>query len=329
MEPLLDLKLNTEDPVFSNEYARKILYETHIGKIRVPRRKASVVEEYHKIASSFNSLSAVLSTVDARYLELDQRHEPLSFFSSFQSLTTSQFYHLHDVLPYELQMDLAHFQDHDDPKLEKAIENVPWYNSLAKMVTVYNGLLAVYMSRADKIKELAEHSERYSRIPQELQQCRSQIEAFGSSLETHLGGYRSNAILNEELQKRIMSEVGGFEKSSRADIHRAIVITSKVLQDFRAFKEPLNKQTEEGPQRKRKRKKRSIDDAIEQVLSSTSDTNILSQEEGAAPLIQEKGAEPLIQEEVVLRREVKGSETTFVIAGLGIAAFLGLVAITR
>jgi len=223
-----------EDPVLKDEVARTVLFDAVIGNMRDPEKRAKAVREFHDIATLFNSLSTVLETVDAQFIELEARHEPIGFFSfdmSWLKMTTSGIYRGHgQVLPRELRQALEYFKNHDDLRgaknLMSAIENAPWYNSLVSMVTVYNGLMGVYLSRIDKVNDLAKHlrdpnnplaSNRYSRIQQDLEECRDLIEKFAKSLEDYLQGYLNDFSLRAPLQRQIMAQ------------HRATTLTGELF----------------------------------------------------------------------------------------------------
>ena len=241
------LALNTEDPVFSDQVARDTLYETFIGQLKQADKRAKAVKEFHDIATLFNSLSSVLDTVDIQYIELEARHEPIGFFSfaGFMKMTTSEVYRGHGrVLSYELRSGVEFFKDHDDPRFTNAIESLPWYNSLDKMVFVFNGLLGVYLARIDKITDLAKHAQNpkeplkgsknpYSRIPEELQECRDRIEQYAKSLEEFLQGYLSDFTLRAPLQRKIMNQSGASVLTG--EIFQAYSRVTRLLAAFRAL----------------------------------------------------------------------------------------------
>ena len=233
--------------MFSDQVARDTLYETFIGQLKQADKRAKAVKEFHDIATLFNSLSSVLDTVDIQYIELEARHEPIGFFSfaGFMKMTTSEVYRGHGrVLSYELRSGVEFFKDHDDPRFTNAIESLPWYNSLDKMVFVFNGLLGVYLARIDKITDLAKHAQNpkeplkgsknpYSRIPEELQECRDRIEQYAKSLEEFLQGYLSDFTLRAPLQRKIMNQSGASVLTG--EIFQAYSRVTRLLAAFRAL----------------------------------------------------------------------------------------------
>ena len=241
------LALNMEDPVFSDRVALSVLSEAVIGKLSDvdEAKKQQAVSTYHDIAILFGSISRVLETVEAQYIELEARHEPVGVLSGslglLKKFTTAQLYRGHSRgLSSDLRTALAHFEDHDNPRFADVIEKVPWYNTLDRMVFVYNGLLAAYTEKFDKISDLAKHFQNpqnplgtnpYSRIPEELQQCRNRIEQFAKSLKDFLQLYNQDKTLKRDLLRAVKAHLS-TNKLSTEVLERY----TEVLRLFQAFR---------------------------------------------------------------------------------------------
>ena len=79
------------------------------------------------------------------------------------------------VVPFQVRKDLAYFdpffaqqlqsqQSQTEQTEQQQIENTSWLSFFEKIAPVFNGLLSVYMSKADKIVALQLHSKSLGRL---------------------------------------------------------------------------------------------------------------------------------------------------------------------
>ena len=176
------IELNTEDPAFQDGWA--VIEQATIARLKMfrPKQAAQAVKQFTDIANLFNSISSALETVEIEWIKMNAEPEPYSFLSGwFASSTASsskttranyamtevELYQSHGhVVPFQVRKDLAYFdpfasqqlqqsqQSQQSPTEQQQIENTSWLSFFEKIAPVFNGLLSVYMCKADKIVAL-------------------------------------------------------------------------------------------------------------------------------------------------------------------------------
>lgn len=207
------LEINKTGPIFKIEATNHFIQEAHIGRIQDRITRANVVKTFQYIAIYFDHISMALETVDMRYHELHRRRDESGFLFSKGSLG--------NVFSDELIHDLRFFINHEQPWYEMSIDYIPWFPLLETMVKVYNALLGAYMSRSHKIEQLGKQFEQYTRIPNELEQCRIRIEKFADQLESYFETSDLNINLFAEILNRMKQSQQYSEETVREAAERA------------------------------------------------------------------------------------------------------------
>lgn len=293
------LEINKDDPIFTNDVSRQILYEAFIGKVKSPNIRAGTVQVFHDVAASFKSLTKILETVDIRYREFDERHDPPSdtFLEGSREQTFS----------YETYLEMGFFLYHTNPEYGSSIEKIPWYNALVQMVDVYNALLGAYMSRSDKIEEMAAHVEPYSRLPDDLEQCKAHIKVFAGTLELFLRGYSEDIDFLREISSRVRWISGG----RRFDFNIRMYLDAIML--LRGFHALITLE--------RKRRRRAVNEEMQ-----VDETPVVKQEEEESLIIPQG----MVDASLVNSGADAGRATAaLVMAGISLGVFAGFVAVTR
>ena len=224
------LELNTEDPAFQDGWAVTVIEQATIARLKMfrPKQAAQAVKQFTDIANLFNSISSALETVEIEWIKMNAEPEPYSFLSGWfasstassskttrtnKAMTEVELYQSQGhVVPFEVRKDLAYFdpftalqQSQTEQTEQQQIENTSWLSFFDKIAPVFNGLLSVYMSKAEKIVALQLHSKTNSvrTIWRDMSKVRQRIDQFASSFEHLLQLYSKDDRLRESFLQRV------------------------------------------------------------------------------------------------------------------------------
>ena len=149
------------------------------------------------------------------------------------------------VVPFEVRNDLAYFdpftalqQSQTEQTEQQQIENTSWLSFFDKIAPVFNGLLSVYMSKAEKIVALQLHSKSLGRtstvwtIWKDMSQVRQRIDQFASSFEHLLQLYSKDDRLRESFLQRVHFSLSHLNAD---EIFQQQEVALRLLREFRVL----------------------------------------------------------------------------------------------
>ena len=262
------LELNTEDPAFQDGWAVTVIETATIARLKMfrPKQAAQAVKQFTDIANLFNSISSALETVEIEWIKMNAEPEPYSFLSfapqwffapqstsssssktkTNKAMTEVELYQSQGhVVPFEVRKDLAYFdpffaqqlqsqQSQTEQTEQQQIENTSWLSFFDKIAPVFNGLLSVYMSKAEKIVALQLHSKTNSvrTIWRDMSKVRQRIDQFASSFEHLLQLYSKDDRLRESFLQRVHFSLSHLNAD---EIFQQQEVALRLLREFRVL----------------------------------------------------------------------------------------------
>ena len=267
------LELNTEDPAFQDGWAVTVIETATIARLKMfrPKQAAQAVKQFTDIANLFNSISSALETVEIEWIKMNAEPEPYSFLSfapqwffapqstsssssktkTNKAMTEVELYQSQGhVVPFEVRKDLAYFdpfvaeqsqsqqlqsqQSQTEQTEQQQIENTSWLEFFEKIAPVFNGLLSVYMSKAEKIVALQLHSKTNSvrTIWRDMSKVRQRIDQFASSFEHLLQLYSKDDRLRESFLQRVHFSLSHLNAD---EIFQQQEVALRLLREFRVL----------------------------------------------------------------------------------------------
>ena len=262
------LELNREDPAFQDGWAVTVIESATIARLKMfrPKQAAQAVKQFTDIANLFNSISSALETVEIEWIKMNAEPEPYSFLSfapqwffapqstsssssktkTNKAMTEVELYQSQGhVVPFEVRKDLAYFdpffaqqlqsqQSQTEQTEQQQIENTIWLVIFDKIAPVFNGLLSVYMSKAEKIVALQLHSKTNSvrTIWRDMSKVRQRIDQFASSFEHLLQLYSKDDRLRESFLQRVhfsLSHLNADEIFQQQEVELRLLRELRVL----------------------------------------------------------------------------------------------------
>ena len=258
------LELNTEDPAFQDGWAVTVIESATIARLKMfrPKQAAQAVKQFTDIANLFNSISSALETVEIEWIKMNAEPEPYSFLSfapqwffapqstsssssktkTNKAMTEVELYQSQGhVVPFDVRQELAYFdpftalqQSQTEQTEQQQIENTSWLSFFDKIAPVFNGLLSVYMSKAEKIVALQLHSKTNSvrTIWRDMSKVRQRIDQFASSFEHLLQLYSKDDRLRESFLQRVHFSLSHLNAD---EIFQQQEVALRLLREFRVL----------------------------------------------------------------------------------------------
>ena len=153
------------------------------------------------------------------------------------------------VVPFQVRKDLAYFdpfasqsqQSQQSPTEQQQIENTSWLSFFEKIAPVFNGLLSVYMSKADKIVALQLHSKSLGRLRskssvwtiwKDMSKVRQRIDEFASLFEHLLQLYSKDDRVGDTFLQRIHFSLSHLNAD---EIFQQQEVALRLLREFRVL----------------------------------------------------------------------------------------------
>ena len=392
------LELNTEDPAFQDGWAVTVIEQATIARLKMfrPKQAAQAVKQFTDIANLFNSISSALETVEIEWIKMNAEPEPYSFLSfapqwfastsssssktkTNKAMTEVELYQSQGhVVPFEVRKDLAYFdpftaqqlqsqqsrqsrqsqQSQQSETEQQQIENTSWLSFFEKIAPVFNGLLSVYMSKADKIVALQLHSKSLGRrssvwtIWKDMSKVRQRIDEFASLFEHLLQPYSKDDRVGDTFLQRIhfsLSHLNADEIFQQQEVALRLLREFRVLvpdyedlvaaanmkaereASIRTYREQLEDQAEQIEKSKEERKQRAkpkVEEEEEEIIEVQIDYPSLTPDSDdvfiATAPVGLGGAEAQTQADIAPVANGGG-----IVAIAGIAGIAGLLLLTR